>query len=165
MTALKAGPSESSGEPTLVRVVARGPGASATRDRLLREQAMAASLSALAGVLPPLRLDETPEAFTLTFRDPGTRPWSTLIRPLGRELGRFLRLAVAVTRAVGELHASGVMHLALCPDALRLGEHEDEVFVTGLSEASRLAVEAAVAEEALAEPERLPFMEIGRAHV
>ena len=158
MQTLKSGLAESSGEVTLTRSLARGPNDAAHRQRLLQEQAMAASLAGVRCVLPPMRYGETPTALELVFRDPGSRPWSTLHRPLGRELGRFLRLAVAVTEAVGELHGARVMHLGLCPDAVRLGAHDDEVYLLGLADASHLQAEAGDARDIMHFPERLPYV-------
>jgi predicted ATPase/signal transduction histidine kinase/DNA-binding response OmpR family regulator len=158
MLDLRPGPLSATGESTVVRSTPRGPRDEEHRRRLERERVMAASLGAVPCVLAPLRYEETADALVLTFTDPGTRPLSTLPRPLGRELGRFLNFAIALTEAVGALHAAKVMHLGLCPDAIRLGTTETDVHLAGLSEASRLRTEAADAQGALARPERLPYL-------
>ncbi len=158
MLELRPGPLSATGESTVVRSTPRGPRDDEHRRRLERERVLAASLSALPCVLAPLRFEETGEALSLTFRDPDTRPITTLPRPLGRALGRFLEFAIALTEAVGALHAARVMHLGLCPEAVRLGRSETDVYLTGLSEASRLRSEAADGQEALALPERLPYL-------
>ena len=158
MQMLKPGPLDSSGTSTLTRSVPRGPRDPANRQRLHAERDMATSLAHVDCVVQPLRYDEDADALTLVFRDPATRPWSTLPRPLGREVGRFLSLAVGVTRALATLHAEHVMHLGLCPEALRLGTDEDQIYLLGLADASRLATETGNAQTAVSEPARWPYL-------
>ncbi len=144
---------------TLPRIVARGPRDAAHRRRLQHELAVAGGLAHLSCIIPPVRLDETPDALVLVFQDTGTRPWSTLPRPMGREIGRFLKLAVGLTSVGGGAarrarDASGPLPGA----ALRLGADEDEVYLLGLAEASRLAAETGNAQAAMSVPERLPYL-------
>jgi predicted ATPase/signal transduction histidine kinase/class 3 adenylate cyclase/CheY-like chemotaxis protein len=158
MHMLRPGPLDPTGVPTLQRIVARGPRDAAHRQRLQHELAVAGSLAHLSCIIPPVRLDETPDALVLVFQDTGTRPWSTLPRPMGREIGRFLKLAVGLTSSLVALHAERVMHLGLCPAALRLGVDEDDVRLIGLADASRLAAETGSAQAAISDLERLPYL-------
>src|SRR6516162_4973766 len=54
------------------------------------------------------------------------------------EVGRFLRLAIAVTSALGKLHQRGLVHKDIKPANILLNEATGEVRLTGFGIASRL---------------------------
>ena len=57
------------------------------------------------------------------------------------EVGRFLRLAIAVTSALGKLHQRGLVHKDIKPANILLNEATGEVRLTGFGIASRFARE------------------------
>ena len=54
------------------------------------------------------------------------------------ELGRFLRLASAITYAIGRLHERGLVHKDIKPSNILLDPVSDEAWLTGFGIASRL---------------------------
>ncbi|RYG30956.1 histidine kinase, partial [bacterium] len=50
----------------------------------------------------------------------------------------FLRMAVAVTKAIGQMHASGIVHRDIRPENLLIGDGLERVWITGFANASRL---------------------------
>ena len=65
------------------------------------------------------------------------RPLTSLVgRPM--ELGRFLRLAAAVSAAVGRLHGRGLMHRDLKPSHVIVDVLAERAWLTGFGTASRL---------------------------
>ncbi|WP_321965272.1 AAA family ATPase [Paraburkholderia sp. J7] len=70
----------------------------------------------------------------------GGEPLDRLIRqPV--ETGRFLRLAVAISAALGKLHGRGLIHKDLKPANLILEAETERVWLTGFGIASRLSRE------------------------
>jgi PAS domain S-box-containing protein len=65
---------------------------------------------------------------------------STLDSLLGKplELGRFLRLAPAITQALGRLHERGLVHKDIKPGNMLLDPVTEQVWLTGFGIASRL---------------------------
>jgi serine/threonine protein kinase len=57
------------------------------------------------------------------------------------EVGRFLRLAVALSAALGRLHARGLIHKDIKPANILLDEAAGEVRLTGFGIASRFTRE------------------------
>src|SRR5215831_12628362 len=57
------------------------------------------------------------------------------------EIGRFLRLAIAVTSALGKLHQRGLIHKDIKPANILLNDATGEVRLTGFGIASRFARE------------------------
>lgn len=76
----------------------------------------------------------------LVLDDVGGEPLGHLLgKPL--EVERFLRLAMAVTSALGKLHQRGLVHKDIKPANLLLNEATREVRLTGFGIASRFARE------------------------
>ena len=113
---------------------------------------------------PPQRLDRLTHEYEL--KDELDRAWAArplaLMRDAGRtvlvlddvggepldrlhggpmEVGRFLRLAIAVTSALGKLHQRGLVHKDIKPANILLNEATGEVRLTGFGIASRFARE------------------------
>jgi predicted ATPase len=74
---------------------------------------------------------------TLLLQDPGGEPLYRLIGPpMGLEL--FLRLAVALSTAVGRLHGRGLVHRDIKPTNVLVNVSTGRVWLTGFGIASRL---------------------------
>src|SRR5262249_11740225 len=77
---------------------------------------------------------------TLVLEDAGGEPLNG--RPgAPMEMGRFLRLAIAVAAAVGKLHQRGLVHKDIKPANILFNEASGAVRLTGFGIASRLARE------------------------
>ncbi|MGY4315075.1 serine/threonine protein kinase [Bradyrhizobium sp. JR3.5] len=116
-----------------VRAAAEHP--PAVYDRLAHEYALRDELDR-AWAVRPLELVRNGDHALLILEDHGSEP---LERQLGEpmKLDRFLRLALAITIAVEQLHRRGLIHKDLKPANLLVTE-ADEVRITGFGLASRL---------------------------
>jgi PAS domain S-box-containing protein len=76
----------------------------------------------------------------LVFEDPGGEPLEQLLN-VPMEAGRFLRLAIAISSALGRLHQRGLVHKDIKPANILLNEATGEVRLTGFGFASRLVRE------------------------
>ncbi len=73
----------------------------------------------------------------LLLQDPGGEPLDRLIGPpMALEL--FLRLAVALSAAVGQLHGRGLVHKDIKPTNVLVNVSAGQVWLTGFGIASRL---------------------------
>src|SRR6516164_7297233 len=108
-------------------------------DRLTHEYELKDELDA-AWAARPLALMRDAGRTVLVLDDPGGEP---LDRSLGRpmEVGRFLRLAIAVTSALGKLHRRGFIHKDIKPANIVVGCADGHVRLTGFGIASRLSRE------------------------
>jgi PAS domain-containing protein len=87
--------------------------------------------------LPPLSLANYGQGLALVFPDPGGLPLCNL--PKGRlDIGDFLSIALALTAAVDEMHASGMLHLALHSSGILLANNR-RVYLTGFGKANYLS--------------------------
>src|SRR6516164_8848368 len=88
----------------------------------------------------PLALMHDAGRTVLVLDDLGGEPLDRLLGgPM--EVGRFLRLAIAVTSALGKLHQRGLVHKDIKPANILLNEATGEVRFTGFGIASRLSRE------------------------
>ena len=104
--------------------------------RLAHEYGLAAQLNDEWAARPLRFVHETGRTM-LVLVDPGGEPLAKLIgSPM--ELGRFLRLAVALSAAVGRLHAHGLIHKDINPANVLVSAATGQVWLTGFAHASRL---------------------------
>jgi len=85
----------------------------------------------------PLGLERERGQTMLVLNDPGGEPLDRLIGP-PMEVGRFLRLAVALSAAVGRLHERGLVHKDIKPSNVLVNSRTGQVWLTGFGIASRL---------------------------
>ena len=108
-------------------------------DRLTHEYELKDELDR-AWAARPLALMRDAGRTVLVLDDPGGEPLDRLLGgPM--EVGRFLRLAIAVTSALGKLHQRGLVHKDIKPANILLNEASGEVRLTGFGIASRFARE------------------------
>lgn len=87
--------------------------------------------------LPPLSLARHEQELALVFPDPGGVLLCNL--PKGRlDTGDFLSIALALTSAVDEMHADGMLHLALHPSSIVLADNQ-RIYLTGFGKANYLS--------------------------
>jgi PAS domain S-box-containing protein len=91
-----------------------------------------------AWALRPIELVREAGRTILLLEDPGGEPLARLIGFLPLETGRFLRLAVALSTAVGQVHASGLIHKDIKPSNVFFNPATDQVWLTGFGIASRV---------------------------
>src|SRR5882762_6977455 len=85
----------------------------------------------------PLELVRASGQTTLLLKDPGGEPLDRLIGP-PMELGIFLRLAIALSVALGGLHERGFIHKDIKPTNILVNSVTDQAWLTGFGIASRL---------------------------
>jgi PAS domain S-box-containing protein len=125
--------------PVLIVLPAAEHPSRSSLDRLTHEYDLRDQLDG-AWAARPLELVRDAGRITLVLEDAGGEP---LERMLGApmEMGRFLRLAIGITAAVGKLHQRGLFHKDIKPANVLLNEAIGEVRLTGFGIASRLARE------------------------
>jgi PAS domain S-box-containing protein len=108
----------------------------ATLARLVHEYSFKDELDG-AWAVRPLELVQDRGQSILVLEDPGG---ALLEEMLGTpmELGRFLRLAIGVTTALGKLHQRGLVHKDIKPANILLNAASGEVRLTGFGITSRL---------------------------
>src|SRR5215475_1920947 len=108
-------------------------------DRLTHEYALKDELDATWAVRP-LELVRDAGRTMLVLEDAGGGPLERLIgAPM--EVARFLRLAIAVSFALGRLHQCGLVHKDIKPANILFNEAKGEVRLTGFGIASRFSRE------------------------
>src|SRR6516162_4116258 len=85
----------------------------------------------------PLELVRERGQTMLMLEDPGGVPLDRLIGP-PMEVGRFLRLAVALAAALGRLHERGLIHKDIKPANVLVNSATGQVWLTGFGIASQL---------------------------
>ncbi|WP_354082031.1 AAA family ATPase [Bradyrhizobium sp. S3.3.6] len=116
--------------------------APAVLDRLAHEYELRDELDAAWAARPLEFVREQGQAILL-LQDPGGEPLDRLIGPpMGLEV--FLRLAVALSVALGRLHGRGLVHKDIKPTSVLVNASADRVWLTGFGIASRLARERQV---------------------
>jgi PAS domain S-box-containing protein len=120
--------------------------------RLEHEYSLACELDA-AWVARPLTLTRHQGRTVLIFKDPGGEPLDRVIEQHkgSMDLTRFLRIAIGLAAAVGQIHRQGLIHKDLKP-ANALVDESGHVWLTGFGVASKLGYErqAPVAPEIIA---------------
>jgi PAS domain S-box-containing protein len=103
-------------------------------DRLAHEYELRESLDPAWAARP---VDFVHDRGLLFLEDPGGEPLARLVgAPV--ELGRFLRLAIALSGAVTQLHASGLIHKDIKPGNVLVSTSTGKVWLTGFGIASRV---------------------------
>src|SRR6202171_5519237 len=125
--------------PVLVVALAAEQPSPQSLRRLEHEFSLAADLDA-AWATRPLALTHHEGRTLLILEDPGGVPLDRILaqregQPI--ELTRFLRIALSVARALGEVHRHGLIHKDLHPANI-LVDDADTVRLTGFGIASRL---------------------------
>ena len=90
--------------------------------------------------LRPMTLSQYNERSVLVFEDPGGEPLNRLVDG-SVEMKVFLRLAVGIADAVGQLHKRHVIHKDLKPSNVLVASESGRVWLTGFGIASRLVRE------------------------
>ncbi|WP_407156622.1 AAA family ATPase [Bradyrhizobium sp. STM 3557] len=108
-------------------------------DRLTHEYELKDELDG-AWAARPLALMHEDGRTVLVLDDPGGEPLDRfLCGPM--EIGRFLRLAIAITSALGKLHQRGLIHKDIKPANILVDCADGHVRLTGFGIASRLSRE------------------------
>jgi PAS domain S-box-containing protein len=112
------------------------PPTAASMDRLTHEYGLKDQLDS-AWAVRPLELVRQGDRTVLVFEDPGGEP---LERLLGApfETGRFVRLALSIAEALGEVHLRGLIHKDLKPAHILVDESTGSVRLTGFGLATLL---------------------------
>lgn len=84
----------------------------------------------------PLQLLREGGHTILMLKDPGGEPLDRHIGP-PMEIGKFLRLAIAISIALARLHGRGLVHKDIKPTNLLVNDSADKVWLTGFGIASR----------------------------
>jgi predicted ATPase/signal transduction histidine kinase len=85
----------------------------------------------------PVRLVRREARLMLVLEDPGGEPLERLLgRPM--EVGQFLRIAVPLAAAIGQMHARGLIHKDLKPANILVDVASGGAWLTGFGIASRL---------------------------
>ena len=85
----------------------------------------------------PLELVRDRGRTILVLEDPGGELLNGLLA-VPMDIGRFLRIAVGVAAALGAVHQHGLIHKDVKPANILVSTASDEVWFTGLGNASRL---------------------------
>jgi predicted ATPase/signal transduction histidine kinase len=90
--------------------------------------------------LPPLAISSYNDKRVLVLEDPGGAPLNRVVDgPM--EMKQFLRLAIGMANAVGQLHRRHIIHKDLKPSNVFVALESGRVWLTGFGIASRLARE------------------------
>ncbi|MBO4220836.1 AAA family ATPase [Bradyrhizobium neotropicale] len=115
-------------------------------DRLTHEYELKHELDGAWAVRPSALMRDAGRTI-LVLDDPGGQPLDRLLGgPM--EVGRFLRLAIAVTSALGKLHQRGLIHKDIKPANIVVDCADGHVRLTGFGIASRLSRERQAPEPA-----------------
>jgi PAS domain S-box-containing protein len=124
------------GDAVLVVLPATDLPTAASLDRLTHEYGLKDELDRAWAVLPLSLLRERGRT-ALVLDDPGGETLDRiLVAPMA--VGRFLRLAIGITTALGKVHQHGLVHKEVKPSNILLSEVNGDVRLTGFGIASRL---------------------------
>src|SRR5262245_52201333 len=123
-------------KPVLVLTPIAGNPAPSTIRRLEREYDLRANLDS-SFAARPLALSRRAGKTVLTLEDPGGEPLDHLLHR-ALEVTQFLRLAIGVAAAVGEVHKRGLVHKDIKPANALVDARTGAVHLTGFGIASPL---------------------------
>jgi predicted ATPase/C4-dicarboxylate-specific signal transduction histidine kinase len=112
-----------------------GPQASGALARLTHEYELRDYLDS-AWAMRPLELLKACGQAVLLLETPDSEPLDRLAIPT-RDVGRFLRLAVSLSDALGRLHERGLIHKDIKPGNILVNAAADRIWLTGFGIASR----------------------------
>ena len=115
-----------------------------TLDRLSHEYKLKEEMDGAWAALP-LDLKREGDRTILLLEDPGGAPLERMLGP-PMETGRFLQLATAIAKAMGQIHERGFVHKDIKPANILLNCTDGHVHLTGFGIASRLPRERQTAE-------------------
>jgi serine/threonine protein kinase len=125
--------------PVLVVQPAAEHPSPSSHDRLTHEYGLKDELDG-AWAVRPLDLVREGGRTVLVLEDAGGEPLDRLLgAPM--EVGRFLRLAIGIAKALGKVHQRGLVHKDVKPANIILNDATGEVRLTGFGIASRLSRE------------------------
>jgi serine/threonine protein kinase len=110
-----------------------------------------------AWAVRPLELARERGRTMLVLKDPGGEPLHRLLGP-PMEVEKFLRLAVALSAALGRLHLRGLIHKDIKPSNFIVNSATGQVWLTGFGIASRLPRERPSPEPPAFIAGTLPYM-------
>ena len=120
----------------LAVVPAAGQATPASLNRLIHEYGLKDELDEARAVRPLALVRELGQTM-LVLNDPGGEPIERLLgAPM--EVGKFLQLAVALSAALRQLHARGLIHKDIKPSNILVSSATGQVWLTGFGIASRL---------------------------
>jgi PAS domain S-box-containing protein len=105
-------------------------------ERLEHEYALRAELDA-AWAARPIALARHNDRWTLVLEDPGGEPLDRLLDG-ALETSEFLRVAIRLTNALGQMHERGLIHKNIKPGNILVHRASGGVWLTGFGIASRL---------------------------
>jgi predicted ATPase/signal transduction histidine kinase/tRNA A-37 threonylcarbamoyl transferase component Bud32 len=115
-------------KPVILKVLTRKPPRTHELERLKREYEIGASSSARA-VVRPLALENIDGMPTLVLEDFGGESLDhAQLLSVAMDVPRFLRLGVAITSALGDLHRHGIVHRDIKPANLLVREADPGAF-------------------------------------
>lgn len=110
-----------------------------------------------AWAVRPLAFSHYEGRSVLVLEDPGGEPLDRLIQePM--ELGQFLRIAIGLATALGQLHQRGLIHKDVKPSHILVDSATGQVWLTGFAIASRLPRERQAPEPPEFIAGSLPYM-------
>jgi predicted ATPase len=120
----------------LAVVPAAGQATPASLNRLIHEYGLKDELDEAWAVRPLALVRELGQTM-LVLNDPGGEPIERLLgAPM--KVGKFLQLAVALSAALRQLHARGLIHKDIKPSNILVSSATGQVWLTGFGIASRL---------------------------
>ncbi|MCC8969744.1 AAA family ATPase [Bradyrhizobium brasilense] len=125
--------------PVLLVALAADHPSRASLDRFTHEYELKDELDR-AWAVRPLDLVRDAGGTMLVLEDEGGEPVDRLLG-VPMQMGRFLRLAIAISFALGRLHQRGLVHKDIKPANILLNDATGEVRLTGFGIASRFARE------------------------
>nr|WP_275584368.1 ATP-binding sensor histidine kinase [Pullulanibacillus pueri] len=137
---LQRGYSKAMHQSVLIKRLKNDPVSLEERSSLIHEFHITKALS-LQNVLQPLQLESDNGQPFLVLKNVIGYTLKTLLKKESMDVTSFLGIAIQLATSVGELHQSHVIHKAIRPEHIFIGEQEKTVLLTGFGDATRLKEE------------------------